>query len=1119
MAVDFNPNSALNTANGVFRKILLEAAQTTLKDRPANGGPADVSGQAEVPQFGQDDSLAPAKLEVKGPVKTLVVTKALEDLCEARAKKFGFDSFSSFVSMLEERCKANLKIPSLKTELVRDVVRALLSTDAAAEVDAFASVKERLNVWKDRAKLLEVGEALVKLVAAGRLDASQVYAYANNRTCDMTEVEDMAGAARVCLKQMLDKVYGSEILKLAKAKLKEPRRPDGRDARLDIERAIDRYERKLEQILPKDIIATTHTWGRRKGKRLETEELYLEAQANKLTSWLKGAYSKPPALETLLKANVALAEELGKILWNDATCLKEGMDLDVPKDVGRFIEKDLVNQVKVLRNQVKLACEFAGDAEVRRKQELALTNYAQKHGGRILPQTYTINLGASGGILFGTASKNIRIGGGYDYKMTIEVDHAGRVAVLGVKGPKGEIGFSVGFGQGKGLDLAGGLSGGKMSGTQLVYDNVQDFLKNSSTDLRIRLNSSGIFHFGFDLNVLSRKVDNKSFSALLKKSGVIASTDAFVPRRPAKTVTDEIKVDQLSGKAWGRTGGGSPVVAQSHADLEVGRVKMTKLTNTPIFKNISRAGLARCKAPVVRPRSNPPPLVGEVDQLVEEFDDFEQAVKYDAWEKSWRLRKRLNRHTAFIQKPGKDISAHVRDRLSLNASKITDDVKARFLASIAATAASIRLDLEGEPGNGIDSEAKKAALEKLAALQERVLQPDFKISRSSRRTHLFDTTETNLGRTLKGSLDGAVKFNTHMPVAEVLGGDMLGSIAPGVKFRIDYHHRFNSDKTGLPHLDADSVDITIGTAGLKSESIVKSIVMAVYNRLGKLDSTLAIGKSVLSAGASPLVSLVTGGIKKGAGKDIAPVDPDKRFKDTKFDLGLAQFGLHVGGDSGTGVRFRLSRTAEGGWSLESVQAVDYSALSVEGSFSGVAPVGVGGYVSVSGGYGSTHVMDERLYGNSLVSFMRVADEFALHKPSPKQTLWRTFLSYNQSGIRELAKGLGDPNSTVSKELESYLTKAGKLDQGLAERLAAAADGLKEAHGQSTEKGACDVPVTEFLKTLMEISELHLKKNPIGGEKGVRNIPKGGNDIPEEERQRYDQVLSDLRKIVIEDPNN
>ena len=99
----------------------------------------------------------------------------------------------------------------------------------------------------------------------------------------------------------------------------------------------------------------------------------------------------------------------------------------------------------------------------------------------------------------------------------------------------------------------------------------------------------------------------------------------------------------------------------------------------------------------------------------------------------------------------------------------------------------------------------------------------------------------------------------------------------------------------------------------------------------------------------------------------------------------------------------------------------------------------------------------------------------------------------------------------------------EFDQELAERLAAAADSLREAYRStnrpSTGKVAYDVSVTNFLKTLTEVSELHLKKNPIGGEKGGRNIPKGGNDIPEEERQRYDQVLSDLRKIVIEDPNH
>jgi len=1153
-----NNHSAFGIANGAFQTILAEAQKTTMPEPVSGGNVGGANAPKDVPQPGSNDPLQLGKIEVKGPLQPGGVQlgdEANVKLCDERAKKFGFKDFGDFMQQIAKQCDKEGLTSCGHAIPVPTIALALLSTDAASSVDVPQSTQkggfdefevleagngEELSVKTgsvlvpkndlDQNKLLQVAGALAKLVMAGRLEESQIYAYANSRSCDVHDTQDMAGAARTCLSGLRNKLESSELVQRAREEIKglraTPKDDVNRAANLakaeKLERALEAYCKKLDAVFPRDIVPTKHTSGRRKGKPLENEVLYLEAQTTKLTDWLKETYSRPPNVKVLYEAENTLKQQMVDILDVKSTSLpKSEGNLLQKGPLTKFVTEDLRKQVQILRNQVKLAHELAGDAEVRKAQELSLTKFAQNHGGRILPQRYTLDLGVSGGILLGvSASTNIKVGAGYNYKMTIDVDHAGKVTVLSIHGPKGEISVSGGVG---GVDAKLGLSGGFMFGKALVYDNVQDFLKNSATDLRVRLHAGGYFHFGSNLNVLSRKVDNTSFSALLKENGVIRETDEFVPKAVSKTVTDEISVEREHVSVSGRFEGGQKL-AHGHGGLKFESVRKKKITSDPRFTNVTDLAQMGSFQSFVRFADTNATQPHEIAQsLADEYADFCQAVRYDAWQKSWGLRKFLNRHTAQIAPPKMSLQEHLFKRFPKLATqqnlKINDDLKAAYLASLAATGAATKLALLSEP----ESPAKKAGLEKLEKLQQNVLQPDFKISVGARRKWLYTSTETDLGRTMSFGGEVAANANLHLPVVNLLGADMLGGLAPGVKFSCNYQHRLSAEKTGLPHLDQDRFEFTIGTNGIQAERIITALVTSILDKVGVKDTLsstgIALGSPLIGPGLSILTNVATGSTG-------SPIDPTQRFKDTKVNLDalLAKVGLHIGGDSGIGLRVQLVKSPDGGWKFESVQSVNYSELTVDANLSVMSPAGLGGYVAVNGGYGSTSVMGERLYGNSLAPFVRVAGEFNLNSPNRKEEAWNAFLANNDKGIEELASGLRGYAETevqdtpVSAELVRYMALVDGLKEKGNPHLGTHLKEKAKALARATTPEERRVAATELLQTLGKITAQQLKEHP--PVKGGKHVKLSEDDVKamkinDELDKPIDVDLAELQDVLRE----
>jgi len=1096
MPVALDPSTVFGKAAGTFRSILFEAekAEKVVCDAARLAGSAAAGGAADGP--GAFDPLKSAMqqsaLGVSGPLNP--VGGALESeenvrLCDERAQKFGFkgglgefmteiaDAFSS-AEMAGHGCR----VP------VYQIALALLSADVSSVVDLVGTWKESTAAapsGADRQKLVDVAAAIGKLAATGRLQASQVYAYANARVCDIREAADMAAASRTCLNSLRQTLESSETLTAALQNIAVLRQKgDEASSKMAdrLESAVADYRQKLDAILPRNLVATTHTWGFRKGKRLETEEQYLEAQANKLKDWLKTAHGRPPTADCVVDAETELNTVVADVQKGQKTGVPKSVCMRARAELEGFVGKDLIRKMQDLYNALRLGRELAVDAEVRKAQELSLAGRAQREDGQFLPGGYTVDLGVTAGLLFGvSASTNIRLGAGYDWKMKIDVDHAGKVTVLSVKGPKGEIGLSAGFGP---ASFDASLTFGGTSGTRLVYDSIQDFLRNSATDLRVRLHAGGLFHSGKKADRLAQMVDNASFAALLKSADVIRETDDFTPRRLSKAVTDEVFVEQQSFAASLKASGLSGK-ADLTAGANVTQTAATKIACTPRFANVTSVEGLKGFEDLAQPDKFKSPAE-QAAQLADELADFEKAVRRDAWERSSRLRRYVNRYTYEPAAPKTSLAGHLAARgiVLPKGGKVTGDLKARFLASIAASAAAVRIALEdadakkaadGKPVAETEIAKRKLAKETLAKLQAHVLQPDIDVSVEARRKWLYDTTETNLGRTLAVGGKVTANVDVHKPVVKLLGADMLSGLMPDVKVAVNYQHRLEADRTGIPHQDADRLDITVGTNGNVLARVFTSVIASVTSRLDGAGQALDI-----AAGALPFL---------GAGAtSIAEVATDGQFTalpTLNIDAGALKVALKSSDTGGVAARIQLVRTPGGAWTLDSVQAVDYWDTSNKLSVSVLTPAALGAFVDTVANWGSTNVLAESVSGKSLASFMRVADEFKLDKPNAKTVLWDSFLSHNADGLKELAANLcGD--SQASRELEAYAKLADALDKELyvdddnktdfLNQLNAAADALrKAAGGTSAERKAA---ATGLLTALAKISARQAAEHPL-----------------------------------------
>jgi len=1116
---EFNPFSALNMASGAFRAILFEAEKVKTAEKLASSSPSFQGTQevgAQPPPPGVDDPLKMSKIEVKVTSETSI-EKMLENPNVERGMKLvkalGFKDLGDFMDQIVrqmDRDGVNVKerVP------IFNIALALLSTDAVRALEKppstqgesfndFILVEKNetteknediavtmgsVHVLKSNAdgqKLVEVGAALARLVNAGRLDEDKIYAYANHRTCDVREKEDMVGAAHTCIANLRNRIESTEMLKFARDKVAELREK-GKAASLDnlekankIEAAISRYLAQLDAIFPRNIVATKHTRGLawHIGNKLENEKVYLEAQANLLTDWLRETYDKPPDATIFSLAEQGLKNDLWDILeLKDASTLpKSSINTGDRQGICKFITEDLRHQVAVLRNEVKYAQVIAEDAEVRHQQELALTQCARNKEGRILPSRYTLDLGVSGGLLFGiNTNAAIKVGGGFSYKMTIDVDHAGRITVLSVKGPRGEVGFNAGAGVGTvGLEGHGKLSGGRMKGTELVYDNVDDFLKNSSTDLRIRLNTSGLFHFGWDKKVLARKVDNSTFKAMLKESDYLHEGDKFMTPPKSKLVMDKNEVERKDITGTGRIAGGQ-IVAKARLDVKVISTHRKHVTYTSRFMGLTKSAQLGKAADLVK-FNGQEKMADELRSLQEEMDDFEQAVNHYDWDKSLKLRKYLNRHTASFQPPRKSLEEHLLKRVPgfKPGDKINSDVKARFLASLSATIALLGIQAQGDTHLSKEDQADFAA--SVQELLDRTHQPQCHVSESARVKHLYTVQKTDLGSVVELEGGASANGNLHLPVVNLLGADLLSGFAPGIKVGFRYQHRPDAEKTGLPHLDNDRLEFFIGTTGSKAERIIMATVVAILNKIGVKEGVKSVAKTAATSTlVSPALSIAANLLSGSIGTQ--PTE-ENRFKDGKVNLlGLAKANYSVGGDSGVAVRLQLVKTESGGWKFETIQSINYSELTVEGDISGMVSPGFGFYVGGSAGYGSTSVMGERIFGTSLTPLLRGASEFKLHSMTmQKVACWDAFLAANEKGLHDLAKNIANPNSVANRELEKYKERARKLPGGdtLAERIREEANRFATAATIEARKQAA----TALFTALSQASEAYLKAYP------------------------------------------
>jgi len=1147
-----DPYSALNIANGAFRNILFEAekTKTAVKLGALYGPEAAPQGPQgpEGPKPGADDALKLSKIEVKGesmPVETILDNENLKR-CDNLAKALGFKDLPDYMNQIVTALRQD-GFDMKQSVPVLHIAAALLSTDAVraletpqstqvSAVDEFVVVEGRgkdeavqtgsTHIFKsvtDGKKLVDVAVGLAQLVSSGRLEEKQIYAYANMRTCDVRESTDMVGAARTCIGNLRAKLEQSDILKYTRDQIKALRTPaEGEEkvseARLHqatkLEVALESYLKKLDTIFPRDIVATKHTRGPvwKTGKSFQSEASYLAGQANLLTDWLKATYSKPPEVTTFVEAEVELKRSLIGILGKDAQEAKELPVLDQVDGkhgkIAAFIEKDLRTQVQILRNEVKYAETLAGDAEVRHAQEMALTQFAKNKDGRILPSRYEISLGAAGGFLFGvSANAAIRVGGGFNYKMTINVDHAGKVTVLSVKGPRGDISFGAKTGS-TGFNLR--LSGGRMKGKELVYENVEDFLKNSSTDLRLRLHAGGLLHFGADMNIMARKVDNMAFDAMLHDAGYLRAGDSFMTRPVSTKVMDENIVVTKNIGLGGRITAGS-ALAKGHAELQLASTHRTHVTYRSRFANVkSLEEIPNAENLVRLNKTKGNSLKDQLTALQDELKDFEQAVRYQNWQNSSKLRKWLNRHTAHLEPPKMSLQEHLLKRVPgfTPSTKVSDDIKAQYLASIAATGAALGVLAHDEKADFADEAEKTSFAEDLQKLQDRAHQPECPVSSSARKKHLYTSTETNLGSMVSVNANVTANVNMHQPIVKVGGVDFFGAFAPGVKLGCNYLHRPQVDKTGIPHLDADRLEIVVGTNGIKAEQVISGVVKALLNKLGggsvAKAAVMSAVKPFISPSVSALKNVVTGEANKA-------VYESERFQDTNIDLGFAQANVSLGGDVGTGLRLQLVRGDDGKWKLETAQAINYSETSFNADISGLFVPGFGMYGSISGGYGSTTVLGERSYGTSLSPMMRAASEFNLaNLDEAKMVSWNAYLANNDKGLVELAQNLAKPDSEAAREFGRYADLARGLEDGasLADKLREEAKALSEAATPEARKQAA----TALFTTLSQVTNAHLKAHPPAtGEKAVKM-----SADEQRETRRINQLLSEELDVSAED---
>jgi len=735
-------------------------------------------------------------------------------------------------------------------------------------------------------------------------------------------------------------------------------------------------------------------------------------------------------------------------------------------------QKDVIDVAKVVCRQMKFAIRAEDENQVRLAQENALRQLGYMPGtvpprGAVFAMGFDARLGVRLGFSWG----NVKVGAAVGYNMIAKIDESGKVRLLGIV----RVGLDVKASADLllGCKAFGWISGGVAFGSSAVYDSTVEMLEDSPSlvaDALMRINGGikGLFYSKGKTDELACKVDNGGYVAALKRYGIFGDFDDYSTRPLNRRVTgtEAVRTIDLGAQA-GLTGDGplaSKIVADTRAEIKGESVQTTRTDYRPVTDidldlsslrktnnkigelaialetgtKIQKGGLDDKKIEI-DPREQ---VLKRMKALEDELDDFESAVRYEDWQ---RDKGRYGKgSTSGFMKPKLSSSEHMKRRGIAPATdaKKTDACRAEFLRVLADELRFCQALVKLAKAKPEDSNDRKAydlfqAKAKLQGgnLRKRILSPRFEF-----KTGKLDKTPLALKETLyagkKHEATTSHRFHAEafyqcgygfggvLPQVGPLA-DTFQNINPGIHLGLDVEKPSADSKTGVPHEDATTVDLTIGFSNFPGNAMLTSALKSFLLKAGFGKAVVAeIVPSLLDSMvlANSHMQLING-LKKAFGGDVDPA----RGAGSTLDFGVVKISMDMMSDSGLAFRFRLQSNAKG-----KLRYGRCDLLSRNNTYKGVeldvAPGFIGGYVGVGFNMSCEKTFQRTLLAHSLTPFLSEFAAYDVRRRGVDDPGWNLFLKQNDEALVRLAEKLRQKDANdVRDDFNAYVAMAAEVD--------------------------------------------------------------------------------------------